>query len=85
MKAIEFIQRAEGGGSPLSNDTADYYEINHGTPLIVLEKRKFVAMLLNIREMAAQAGDTKLVDRILPLLEEHDQFVVKVRTEEMFE
>lgn len=54
FKAVEMIQRAENGGSPLDNDNG----FGHGTPLLIADMRGFVAFLKRANTAAAYTGAT---------------------------
>tara|TARA_B100000614_G_C14374051_1_gene422667 strand:+ start:176 stop:436 length:261 start_codon:yes stop_codon:yes gene_type:complete len=84
MKPIifEMTQRAENGGSPLSNDTAANLDIDHGTPLIVMPKRHYIA-LLKAASRAIFSGDQEFMDRLDDHIDDHDSFVQRVQPDEI--
>jgi hypothetical protein len=79
---FEMTQRAENGGSPLNNDTACDLDVGHGTPLILMPKRQYVA-LLKAASRAIFSGDQQFMDRLDAHINEHDSFVERVRPDEI--
>lgn len=79
ITSVEFIQRSENGGAPIDNEYASKLRIGHGTPLILMPKRQFVALLKRAQEAAREMEvDYDFIEEIDELLKEHDQFVVPV-------
>jgi len=65
INTIEFIQRSENGGAPLDNETAHNEKIGHGTPLILMPTRQFVALLKRAVEAVRTVGvDYGFVDEL---------------------
>lgn len=52
--AVEMTQRAEDGGNPLPNEAG----FGHGTPVLVVKLREFVAWLKNVNNAAAYTEAT---------------------------
>ena len=73
LRFVEATQRTSNGGSPLSNETAQYMDIGHGEPLLILAKRDLVALLLPFKDDP----------RVKRYLEEWNIFVDPVLTEEI--
>lgn len=85
LTTTEFIQKSYNGGSPLDNEYASDLKIGHGTPLILMPKRQFVALLKRAQLAAMTGPDLQLASEVEDLLKEHDQFIEKVEIKELYE
>ena len=84
LTTFEFTQRAENGGSPLDNETAHDLGVGHGTSLLVIPKREFVAFLKCVRDSAKSVQiHYGLLEDVEELLKEHDDFVFEVSPDEL--
>lgn len=84
-RITEFIQRSENGGSPLDNETAHNIGIGHGTPMVMMPTREFVALLKESRESAIRGGpNSRFVKIVQGLINEFDKFAEEVKPEEFY-
>ena len=85
ITTFEFIQRAENGGHPLDNESANKSGVGHGTPLLMLPKRQFVALLKRAKFAAGSVQiDYDLLNGVEEFLKENDQFLIEVDPGKLF-
>lgn len=58
VRSVEFIQRWEDGGHPLSHEVANSIDAGHGTPLRVVVTRDLVALLNRIESACTYTAAT---------------------------
>lgn len=86
LNDFETIQRAENGGSPLSNDSAHELGVGHGMELAILPKRKLIALIRCLRQEMEDAGlgRGRKAAAIDAYLNENDSFVLPVKSKEIW-
>lgn len=86
LQAFETIQRAGNGGWPLLNESASDLGIGHGAPVVIIPKRKLLALIYKAMETTA---DKEFFFQLEELLTDdgsdlNDSFVVKIKSDELY-
>lgn len=86
LPMFETIQRASNGGSPLDNRTASETGIEHGTTVLLMPKRQFVAFLKETRRLmlSENVRATEFLQGIDELIAKQDSFVFDVEPGEIY-
>lgn len=84
IHGFEMQQRAENGGYPLANETADALDLGHGTSLFVVSQRSLVEYLHRVASALDDRGEARprdeyddVLDDTVTMLAALDTFVFR--------